>query len=129
MTRLDNSEFLSQVGSLLADNNGKSSVYLTQKRLVAEVEPSTHPLGDLASNVVKDEPSAPENTTTYPVLVRVTMNGTKRGDKSGKKKLSTVVEAPQMEEFWATYIGVLRDGMVGLKQTQKKKKKENKVTK
>ena len=31
MTRLDNSQFLKQVETLTQSNNGKSSIYLTQK--------------------------------------------------------------------------------------------------
>lgn len=127
MGRLANHEFLAEVGKLLADNNGKKSVYVTQKRLVLEVDTPGH-LDDLPLNVVtlEMEPLAPVNVKTYPILVRVQMNGKERGDKL--TKLSTVVETDKLEKFWGDYVQVLKSGMVGLKK-QKKKKNKNKVSK
>lgn len=131
MTRLANHEFLAEVGKLLAANDGKNSVYVTQKRLVLDVEAPGH-LADLPSNVVtlEMEPLAPVNVTTYPILVRVQMNGKERKDKL--TKLLTVVETSQLEQFWGDYVQVLKNGMVGLRKREKKKKKnknKNKVTK
>lgn len=126
MARLANNEFLAQVGSVLEKNNGGNSVYITQKRLVLEVEPPLM-LADLPQNVVT-EANAPNNITQYPVLVRLMMNGDKKGDKLKKLKLSTVVETAQLADFWNEYAQVLKNGLVGLKK-EKKKKNKKKVTK
>lgn len=119
MARLDNTQFLAQVEKLLAGNDGNKSVYLTQKRLALDVE-QPEPFHDLSSNVV---PSGkyPENTTKYPVLIRV--NTTKND------KISTVVEVDRLDQFWGEYVQVLKSGFVGLKKERKDKKKKRRVQK
>lgn len=122
MGRLSNKEFLAKIGSELESNNGKSSVYLTQKRLVQSLEPTLpSALEDLSSNVVEHSKEYPTNTQTYPVLLRFT---------TGKKesKVSTVVEPENLESFWTEYVQVLKSGFVGLRKKEKKAKK-GKVTK
>lgn len=121
MGHIDNSEFLTQVQQLLDSNNGTSSVYITQKRLTSSVEDSEG-IDDLASNVVDYNKKYPVNKHQYPVLVRVAT-----GKK--KKKLSTVVEKDNLDQFWNEYAQVIKAGFVGLKKKDKKKSKKNKVSK
>lgn len=122
MGRIDNSEFLTQVQELLDSNNGTSSVYITQKRLTSSVDGSEG-IDDLASNVVDYDEKYPANKHQYPVLVRVTTGGKK------KKKLSTVVEKDNLDQFWNDYAQVIKAGFVGLKKKDKKKSKKHKVSK
>ncbi|ODV66577.1 hypothetical protein HYPBUDRAFT_153351 [Hyphopichia burtonii NRRL Y-1933] len=129
MGRLNNAEFLLKVGKLLEDNDGKSSVYLTQKRLSVPLETETTGINDLSSNVIEHEASIPSNTEEYPVLIRLAMNGDKK-EKKEKVKLSTVVETTQLDQFWVEYAQVIKTGFTGLKKKEKKKsKKSGKVTK
>lgn len=122
MGRLNTKEFLDTLAAVLAKNDGQSSIYLVQKRLTSNLtsEPS-EAMGDLASNVILHPSKYPTNTEHYPVLVRMS-----DGDK--KSKISTVVEADKLDSFWSEYAQVLKDGFVGLRKKDKKKKK-NKVTK
>lgn len=123
MGRLNNTEFISKVESLLTSNEGKSSVYFTQKRLSTPLEKEAIDLvKDLSSNVVDHPPAYATNTQNYPVLIRFT---------TGKKesKISTVVEAANLDEFWLEYAQVLKTGFVGLKKKEKKKAKKSKVSK
>lgn len=123
MGRLSNNEFLARVGSELEKNDGDSSVYLTQKRLVQTLEPvSPTSLADLSSNVVEHPKEYPSNTQTYPILLRFTT-----GEKSSK--VSTVVESENLETFWSEYVQVLKSGFVGMRKKEKKKAKKNKITK
>lgn len=123
MGRLTNTEFLTQVNTVLSANEGKSSVYLTQKRLSPSLEtPPTESLSDLSSNVVELPQKYTVNTQTYPILVRFTT-----GDS--KSKVSTVVEAENLDRFWTEYTKVLKNGFVGLKRKEKKKQKKSKVSK
>lgn len=122
MGRLNNSDFLQKVNDELSSNAGKSSVYLTQKRLSLTLEPATADnINDLSSNVVQHPNDFPTNTQTYPVLIRFTS-----GDK--KSKLSTVVEPADLDKFWTEYAQILKNGFVGLKKKEKKTKK-SKVSK
>lgn len=123
MGRINNAEFLSQVSAALLSNEGKSSVYLTQKRLTASLEsPPQSELADLSSNVVDHPEKYPTNTEKYPVLMRFTT-----GEK--KSKISTVVQAGDLDSFWTEYTQALKTGFVGLKKKDKKKLKKSKVSK
>ncbi|KAK6455024.1 signal recognition particle, SRP9/SRP14 subunit [Scheffersomyces xylosifermentans] len=129
MGRLDNTEFLKQVSDILTTNNGKSSVYLTQKRLspaLAIDADTNNTINDLSSNVKQ---TAIQNTTTYPILIRVSLNGKDRKDKKDKVKLSTVVETDRLDQFWTEYVHVIKTGFTGLKKKTKKSKKSGKVSK
>lgn len=120
MGRLNNVEFLTKIESLLSENNGKKSVYLTQKRLVTEdIEDKPKP---------KSIIGAAKDTQKYPLLIRLAMNGSAKGDKSDKIKVSTVVEVENSAKFWADYITIVKSGFVGLKKKEKKRNR-NKVTK
>lgn len=129
MTRLDNSQFLKQLNDAVTNNNGKSSIYLTQKRLASSSnESSSLSIDDLPTNVIPHNQI--QNSTSYPILVRISMNSTNNKDKKQEKlKLSTVVETDQLTRFWQQYIRVLKNGFVGLKKKEKKKNKKSKVTK
>lgn len=129
MGRLNNAEFLKQANGLLADNSGKSLVYLTQKRLslASELAPK-EPMADLASNVAEYGAGFPENAETYPVLIRLSMNDNKKTARN-KTKISTVVEVAHLDQFWLDYTQVLKNGFVGLKRKDKKKAKKAKVAK
>lgn len=120
MGRLSNQEFLDTVDKLLSSNEGKSSVYLTQKRLTS-VDIDGVETTDLSTNVI-DYSVPASNSQKYPILLRLSMNGKKKGDKSDKLKVSTVIEVENLPQFWLTYINVIKSGFVGLKRKEKKKK-------
>lgn len=137
MGRLNNTEFLTQLTSILEKNNGASSIYVTQKRLspaldLEEESPSTEgKFTDLSTNV-SDITSATENTTKYPILVRISTNGAGSSTKSKsklKQKISTIVENELLDQFWSDYINVIKNGFTGLKKKEKKKSKKSKVSK
>ncbi|ODV84982.1 hypothetical protein CANARDRAFT_176398 [[Candida] arabinofermentans NRRL YB-2248] len=132
MGRFETAEFLKQVSGLLEKNEGKSSIYITQKRLsytgsdspipvVTESSSFTLPKGE-SSTILKSE----EDTGSYPLLIRVT-DGNK--DKKKKVKLSTVVDSDKLETFWNDYANALKNGFIGLKKKGKKKGKKSKVSK
>lgn len=135
MTRLGNSEFLKEITKVLSQNNGKNSIYLTQKRLSTALpldQESTGKPTDLPSNVIENpDDTVPVNTTTYPVLIRISLNSSdNRKEKKDKIKYSTVVEANNLDVFWYNYIQVVKAGFIGLKKREKKKsKKSHKVSK
>lgn len=126
MGRLDNAQFLKELTKLVQDNNGKSSIYLTQKRLTSDKQEN-----DLPDNVIPPtEETNPKNETTYPLLVRVAMNSSNnKKEKQNKVKISTIVENNQLEQFWVDYVQVLKNGFIGLKKKDKKKHKKGKVSK
>ena len=85
-------------------------------------------IDDLPTNVIPDD--RVQNDTSYPILVRISMNSTNNKDKKQEKlKISTVVETDQLSQFWQQYIRVLKGGFVGLKKKEKKKTKKSKVAK
>ncbi|CAK7901193.1 signal recognition particle subunit Srp14p [[Candida] anglica] len=134
MGRLNNTEFLSQLTGILGDNNGKSSVYLTQKRLTPALDldegSSATGINDLPSNVINNEDNHAINTDKYPILVRVSTSGAgKKSSNKPKNKISTVVEIDTLDQFWTDYLNVIKNGFVGLKKKEKKKSKKGKVSK
>lgn len=122
-------QFFKQVTNLLAKKEGKSSLYITQKRLSYDIENSItdpEPYSDLGKDV---KPILHENTPDlkkYCILIRVT-DGNK--DKLLKTKLSTIVEPEKLDQFWTEYTNVLKTGFVGLKKKTKSKKKAKKNSK
>ncbi|VEU20664.1 DEKNAAC101562 [Brettanomyces naardenensis] len=121
MGRLQNDEFLKQISSLLEKNAGKSSIYITQKRLSHDIEAEigTEPFDDIQKDVKPTVFKSITSTKQYPVLVRVT-DGDK--DKKKKVKLSTVVRPEDLDKFWLQYTNILKAGFPGLKKKSKKKK-------
>lgn len=140
MGRVNNSEFLKQFGGFLEENKGKSSVYVTQKRLSPALDLDdaktenisgetsiTKNIKDLPSKVISNDGKYEINEIEYPVLIRISINGDK--SKNKKIKLSTVVETSQLEQFWGNYAQVVKSGFIGLKKKDKKKNKKGKVSK
>lgn len=128
MGRLNNSQFLTNLSEILASNNGESSVYVTQKRLASAlpVDASDSKINDLSSNV-NDDNKFEQNTETYPILIRISMNSEKSKASTlskPKTKLSTVVETNNLDKFWTDYAQVIKNGFVGLKKKDKKKNKK-----
>lgn len=119
MGRVNNTEFVAQVGTILTKNNGQLSVYLTQKRLTASLESTEDKINDLSSNVAEYPPEYAVNEQKYPVLVRISL-----GDK--KTKISTVVEPENLDSFWTEYSQALKNGFIGLRRKEKKKAKRSK---
>lgn len=127
MVRVNNSDFLKQFGDVLEGNSGKSSIYLTQKRLSPALDldqDEGNGIKDLSSNVIPHDDKYSTNSTEYPILIRIATN-----DKSKKLKISTVVETAQLEQFWVNYAQVIKSGFIGLKKKDKKKSKKSKVSK
>ncbi|GMM47084.1 hypothetical protein DAPK24_036590 [Pichia kluyveri] len=129
MAILDNQEFFKQVTSLLTKNDGKSSIYITQKRYSYSLDDEidgVEPFSDLNDKI---KPIFHENKSTnksYPILIRIT-DGNK--DKSKKIKLSTIVEPVNLDSFWNEYTNILKSGLSGLKKKPKSKKKAKKASK
>lgn len=118
-------QFFKQVSEFLTKNNGKSSIYLTQKRFSYDIDSEiegTEPFEDLPNGV---EPLLHQKTTQnskkYPILIRITDGNI---DKSKKIKLSTVVEPDQLDSFWNEYTNILKSGFIGLKKKSKSKSKK-----
>ncbi|KAI5965587.1 uncharacterized protein KGF55_000949 [Candida pseudojiufengensis] len=133
MTRLDNTEFLKQLSEVATKNNGKSSIYLTQKRLSNkdEILKQDSKIKDLPTNIIdSSDKDIINNNETYPILIRVSMNSENNKDSKNKKfKISTIIENDQINQFWLSYIQILKNGFIGLKKKEKKKSKKNKVSK
>ncbi|RLP64826.1 hypothetical protein L150_03588, partial [Candida albicans Ca529L] len=102
MTKLDNLQFLKQVETLTQSNNGKSSIYLTQKRLSPSLSSITttttaedESINDLPTNVITPTPKTTTTTTTttttinndskYPLLIRLSMNSSDNKIKTKTK--------------------------------------------
>lgn len=131
--RLNNADFLKRLTNILEVNEGTSSVYLTQKRLLPALSTSESQdnMSDLSSNVIENFPfKTVSNTNIYPVLIRASMNPrrTNEGTIEKKLKLSTVVEANNLDIFWDDYSQVIKNNFVGLKKKEKKKSKKPKKT-
>ena len=129
--RLNNADFLKRLSNILEVNEGKSSVYLTQKRLLSAlpINDNQDNMSDLSSNVIEKVPSKiVPNTNTYPVLIRASMNSkhTSEGTIKKKLKISTIVETNNLDIFWDDYSQVIKNNFVGLKKKEKKKSKKAK---
>jgi hypothetical protein len=122
-------QFFKQITGLLAKNGGKSSIYITQKRLSYNIDEQidgVEPYSDLSKDVTPALHENKSNNKSYPILIRIT-DGNK--DKSLKVKLSTIVEPENLDSFWIEYIDILKNGFVGLKKKTKAKKKVKKSSK
>jgi signal recognition particle subunit SRP14 len=60
------------------------------------------------------------------VLFRVTNGKSTRDDRAGKIKISTVVEADELDDFFGRYAEVCRGGMDGLRKRDRKARRKNK---
>ncbi|OQN99733.1 hypothetical protein B0A48_14503 [Cryoendolithus antarcticus] len=119
---ISNGEFFTQLASLIekTQKKGHGSVHLTQKRLSYETTaaPSKDdPLADL-------NPAAP-----LPILVRVSDGNTQSQDRVKNKdpvKFATVVQADELETFFARYAEVCKVGMQSLRKRDRSKRKKTK---
>lgn len=114
---------------MLSKNDGKSSIYITQKRFSYNPElprRSEETLSDLPKGVETIIHQGDKDFRQYPVLIRVTDGNKSKGQKI---KLSTVVEPIELDTFWAEYINILKNGLTGLKKKNKSKKKAKKSSK
>lgn len=137
MVKLNNAEFLERLSVILLQNDGKSSVYFTQKRLSPSLntEDANQDIHDLSSNVFPST-SFQSNNQSYGILIRATINSGKKASEKvpdkgalAKTKISTVVETSNLDKFWKEYTQQLKNGFVGLKKKERKKKKTSKVSK
>jgi signal recognition particle subunit SRP14 len=127
--RLSNADFLTRLTTLFSTTHSASSgsIFLTQKPLHAS------PSSPSSSSDEQPTSTAPQ------ILIRATDGKSPRGTKKsssgvGKKtsqkggepkvKFSTVVEANQLEAFFAQYADVCKAGMQGLKKRDRKKGKK-----
>lgn len=104
MPRVANDEFIERLRELFEDSRIKGSVYLEQKRLAR-----TGPDCDLHAT-----------QSPYPLVFRAT-NGAR--EKANRKKVSTVVEAENLVQFWSLYTEALKKGAAGLRKKEKKEKR------
>ncbi|ROT42703.1 signal recognition particle, SRP9/SRP14 subunit [Sodiomyces alkalinus F11] len=117
VSHLSHDEFFNGLVELFKSrkDKGHGAVYLVQKRLSYPLDPATSPSGDgLLPDGQLGEP--------LPVIVRAT-NGNSSRSKSPKVKLSTIVKADALDEFFARYADICKAGMVALKPRDKSKKK------
>ncbi|KAH6614758.1 signal recognition particle, SRP14 subunit [Chaetomium sp. MPI-SDFR-AT-0129] len=130
-------EFFSKLAEIFTSRKAKShgAIFLTQKRLSYNPSsPSQQPTPAATEQAARDaleeelHPSQP-----LPILIRAT-NGKSakvakpvpnkpRNDKSGKIKLSTVVQPDELEGFYARYAEVCKAGMAALKPRDRTKTK------
>lgn len=116
-------EFFSRLSSLFESRRkaDHGSIFLTQKRLnppdaASSSSPSTSTPSDPAS-FPDLNPSSP-----LPILIRAT-DGKSKEHRADKIKLSTIVDADQLEGFFVRYAEVCKGGMQGLKKRDRSKNK------
>ncbi|KAI9787712.1 MAG: hypothetical protein M1839_000243 [Geoglossum umbratile] len=121
--RLSNEDFFTQLSKLLDSRREEEhgSIFLTQKRLAttAPTFKQQQPIDTLTDL----HPSDP-----LPILIRAT-NGKSKAGRSGKVKLSTVVEPDSLEEFFGRYAEVCKAGMGALKKRDRSGRKKAKAKK
>jgi len=78
------------------------------------------------TSTLKDTLQDINTNTTHSLLFRATDGNS---DKKKKVKITTVVSASDIEDFWAKYTEVVKGGMTGLKKKDKKKKQKAKKAK
>ena len=109
-------QFLSRLTTLLSTTHAKAhgSIFLTQKTFAALSE---------------NDATADSSATASTILIRAS-NGLSRPhraeDATAKIKLSTIVQAGDLEKFFSRYADVCKKGMEGLRKRDKKKKAKSK---
>jgi len=96
----NNETFLSELTKFFQKNQNKA-IYLTMKRYDGRVKPKT------CKEVIQQAP--PQE---YKCLIKV---------KTGKKKISTIVNAKDVNKFQLAYTNLLKGNLYGLKKKDKKK--------
>ncbi|ETN41524.1 uncharacterized protein HMPREF1541_03460 [Cyphellophora europaea CBS 101466] len=126
--RLSNADFLSRLADLFASTHtaNHGSVFLTQK----PYNPNSF-TSDADADTTSDETEQPPSSQQ--ILVRAT-NGLSSKPRHGVKKspaktkpkvkISTVVDAGEVEGFFARYADVCKGGMQGLRKRDRKKGKK-----
>ncbi|XP_064484350.1 signal recognition particle 14 kDa protein-like [Ornithodoros turicata] len=104
MVLLENDSFLCELTKLFQKYRTTGSVYVTMKRYDGKVKPKPRP-ERLASNPV--QPPA-----EYKCLLRA---------HAGNKKISTVINAKDVNKFQQAYVNLLKANIDGLKKKDKKK--------
>ncbi|KFY27717.1 hypothetical protein V493_03349 [Pseudogymnoascus sp. VKM F-4281 (FW-2241)] len=112
---LTNDEFFIKLSELFDKKrtDSQGSVFLTQKRLSYSAPSDTFP-------AQADAQSFPDLAPTQPLslLIRAT-----DGKHKSKTRLSTVVTADALEDFFNRYAEVCKGGMSGLKKRDRSKAK------
>ncbi|RKF57490.1 putative signal recognition particle 14kd protein [Golovinomyces cichoracearum] len=118
MGHMSNNDFFTKLSSLFDSyrNVDHGSIYLTQKRLTYNTEEALESSGSPPINDL-------ENAKSLPILIRAS-NGKSKEKKDQKIKLSTVVEADGLEEFFTRYAEVCKSGMNRMKKRDRSKAKE-----
>ena len=132
----DNYKFLTRLTAVFDTRRttGRGSVFLSQKRLNYHQHPESPSSKSLSSSSPFPDLHC---ASPLPILVRAT-DGNDKKDK--RVKLSTVVQADDLENFFVKYAECWKSGMTGLKKRdrsgrkakakgKKKKGKENEVVK
>ncbi|TQS38136.1 hypothetical protein Golomagni_01365 [Golovinomyces magnicellulatus] len=118
MQMLISLQFFTKLSSLFDScrNVDHGSIYLTQKRLTYNKEEALESSSSPPFNDLKISKSSP-------ILIRAS-NGKSKEKKDQKIKLSTVVEADGLEEFFTRYAEVCKSGMSKMKKRDRSKAKE-----
>lgn len=119
MVLLDNDGFLTQLTHLLQKTRTSGSVNITMKRYHGQTKPKPKPRGTKKLQKL----TGVEQEGESKCLFRAT---------NGKKKLSTIVNAKDVNRFQLAYANVLKANMDNLKKrdkrTEKSKAKKSKAT-
>ncbi|XP_009862302.2 signal recognition particle 14 kDa protein-like [Ciona intestinalis] len=107
---LENDSFLTELTILYQKCRTSGTVYVTMKKYDGRTKPKPKP-NNLRS---KQKPQQVQAPIEGLCLIRAT---------NGKKKLSTVVNAKDINKFQMAYTSVLRANLDGLKKHGKKKSK------
>jgi signal recognition particle subunit SRP14 len=92
---------------------------LSDQSIVTFGEASESHSGPDTSDILRE----PHPSKSLPIIIRAT-SGKSRENKTGKIKLSTIVEANALEAFFARYAEVCKSGMSGLKKRDRSKGKK-----
>jgi signal recognition particle subunit SRP14 len=136
--RLSPTDFLTTLTTLLATQHSANhgSLFLTQKPLFPVTTPTSP--SDTTTSYPTTEPTSPapqiiiRATNGLPPSKRIrSASGSKVGkgvgaQKEERVKISTVVDAADIEEFFAKYAEACKAGMVGLRKRDRKKAKKGK---
>ncbi|RDW67922.1 signal recognition particle protein [Coleophoma cylindrospora] len=125
---LSNEDFFLRLADLFEERRKKDhgSVFLTQKRMTYGEDENAldgpHTTSSLELQGL--QPSKPA-----PIIIRAT-NGKSKEKRSEKIKLSTIVQAEELESFFVKYAEICKLGMSGLKKRDRsRRKKETKAKK
>ncbi|KAK5064472.1 hypothetical protein LTR84_000305 [Exophiala bonariae] len=133
--RLSNDEFLTRLTTLLAEthNTAHGSIYLTQKpapgaqptdAAVDTDSPTSSQILIRVTNGLSKDHRAPVSKPSAGNKSRSKVAATQgKPDGRPKVKLATVVDAVELDAFFARYAEVCKKGMEGLRKRDKKKAK------